>query len=172
MAAEMADPRVGQKHPIDRLPDGRIVDGRSRELACRVAGVNPLYITVRLAEYEITAFITAKNLTRRHLEAGQRALIAAELANLANGSNQHKPVTGTATGEGVGAPTPSFPTVSQSQAAELLDVSRESVTNRRRASSVSDPGSNTLTATSRLRASLWAARIAPIATRAISPRTW
>src|SRR5688572_11649836 len=52
MAAEMRDPGVGQKHPIEMLPDGRIVDGRNRELACRVAGVNPRYMTVRLAEFE------------------------------------------------------------------------------------------------------------------------
>src|SRR5437870_3142292 len=73
MAAEVADPRVGLKHPIDRLPDGRIVDGRARELACRVAGVNPHYSTVRLTESEIPAFVKAKNLTRRHLTASQRA---------------------------------------------------------------------------------------------------
>lgn len=88
MAAEIADPRVGQKHPIDVLPDGRIVDGRSRELACLVAGVTPQYTTVRLTDAEIPQFVRAKNLTRRHPSDSQLAMIAVGWANLSRGDNQ------------------------------------------------------------------------------------
>lgn len=126
MAAEIKDPRVGQKHPIDKLPDCRIIDGRSRELACLVAGVRPMCTTVRLAEYEIPAFIKAKNLTRRHLTESQRAMIAAKMANLPLGSNQHRTARATSAEGGAQAP-PSAQPISQAQAAELLDVSRDSV---------------------------------------------
>src|SRR5262245_33089491 len=36
----------GQRQPIVKLRDGRIVDGRNRELACLVAGAIPWYCTL------------------------------------------------------------------------------------------------------------------------------
>lgn len=114
MAAEMADPLVGQKLPVRHLPDGRVLDGRSRELAALVAGVNPRYEVARLTEAEVPGFVLSLNCTRRHLEPGQRAMIAAGLANMGRG----RPVN--ASREAI---TP----VTQEAAAERLDVSRASV---------------------------------------------
>jgi ParB-like chromosome segregation protein Spo0J len=57
----------GQCEPIRRLPDSRIVDGRNRELACLIAGVEPQYEPVQLTERAIPAFVDSANLHRRHL---------------------------------------------------------------------------------------------------------
>lgn len=113
MAREMADPRVGLKLPIRTLPDGRIIDGRSRELACLVARVNPRYEVARLTESEVPGFVLALNCTRRHLEPGQRAMVAAGLANLSRG----RP----------GNASRDASPVSQADAADRLGVSRRSV---------------------------------------------
>jgi hypothetical protein len=62
----------GQKLPIKLLPDGRIVDGRHRELACLIAGVEPWYETARILESEMRAFVDSLNLHRRHLDVAAR----------------------------------------------------------------------------------------------------
>lgn len=80
----------GQKDPIRRLPDGRIVDGRNRELACRVADVEPRYEECDLTGLsEIIAHVRVANDYRRHSTESQRAMIAARLGNLKRGTNQH-----------------------------------------------------------------------------------
>jgi ParB-like chromosome segregation protein Spo0J len=62
----------GQKYPIKKLPDGRVIDGRNRELAARIAGTEPRFETVRLAESEVTGYVISLNLIRRHLDGEQR----------------------------------------------------------------------------------------------------
>ncbi|WP_439625944.1 helix-turn-helix domain-containing protein [Gemmata sp.] len=65
LAADIA--AHGLKKKIKRLADGRIVDGRNRELACRISSVRPAYETVRLAEEKIPAEVASLNVHRRHL---------------------------------------------------------------------------------------------------------
>lgn len=66
---------------------GMILDGRNRARACEVAGAIP-----RMEQFpagaDPIAFVIDKNLCRRNLKDGQRALIAAELANLKDGQHQ------------------------------------------------------------------------------------
>src|SRR3954468_6968767 len=70
----------GQHYPIVRHRDGRIIDGRNRWLACRLAGVEPLS-----AVYDgedgaaLVSFVVSLNERRRHLTESQRAAIAADL---------------------------------------------------------------------------------------------
>jgi hypothetical protein len=64
------------------------------------------------------AFVVSKKLHRHHLNESQRAMVAAKLAQVVRGSNQH-----------VGISTPS-----QKDAAELLNVSRDTVLASRYAS--------------------------------------
>jgi hypothetical protein len=95
------------------LHDGAILDGRNRYDACLVAGVEPVFVPFR--GDDPVRFVLAANIHRRHLSENQRALIAAKLATLARGSNQHHREDAS-----IDAP-------SQSQAAEMLNVSRSSV---------------------------------------------
>ncbi|MBP3954898.1 hypothetical protein J8F10_06325 [Gemmata sp. G18] len=62
----------GLRESIKRLPDGRILDGRNRELACRIACVEPSYEVVDLKEDEILAFVRSLNVHRRHLSAEEK----------------------------------------------------------------------------------------------------
>jgi hypothetical protein len=55
--------------------------------------------------------MAAPNLKRRHLDESQRSMVAAKIATLPKGSNQHAPI---------GAP-------SQERAADMMNVGRRSV---------------------------------------------
>jgi hypothetical protein len=94
----------GTKRPL-------ILDGRNRLRACYEACIKPEF-----REYDgddPIAFVVSLNMKRRHLSESQRAIAAAELANLEKGqkSAAHKKAAG----------------VSQERAAKLLNVSRSSV---------------------------------------------
>lgn len=68
----------GLQEPIVLAPDGVvIVDGRNRWRACQKAGIEPRVRTLgkSYSEHEIIEFIIGANVHRRHLDAGQRALI-------------------------------------------------------------------------------------------------
>ena len=113
MAALTADIKEnGLREPIV-LRAGMILDGQNRQAACEAAGVRP--------EYEVydgedpLGFVISKNLSRRHLDAGQRAMIAAEIAKIPHGGERIK-------GQGANL---RFDTVAQ--AAAKLDVSERSV---------------------------------------------
>lgn len=98
----------GVREPV-WLYDGQILDGRNRYRAAQAMGVR-----CDFREYmgdDPAGFVISLNLHRRHLSESQRAMVAAKLANLPRGSNQHAQIC---------AP-------SQSDAAELLNVSRRSV---------------------------------------------
>lgn len=78
-------------------------------------------------------FVLGKNLHRRHLNTSQRTLVAAKLANLQNGSNQHKAKEG----------TQNCAPMSVEDAAKVLNVSPRSVTSGKQ---VLDGGSKELIA--------------------------
>src|SRR2546423_14874072 len=65
----------GLQEPI-WLYEGKILDGRNRYLACKLAGVEPCY-----QEYtrdEPVQFVISKNIQRRHMTPWQRAFVALE----------------------------------------------------------------------------------------------
>lgn len=73
----------------------KIVDGRHRYKACLEAGVEPEYqILDSDTPFEMVKDrVVAENILRRHLTVGQRAMIAASLANMTvggTGSNQYE----------------------------------------------------------------------------------
>jgi hypothetical protein len=105
-----------------------LLDGRNRLRACEIAGVEPEFRVWEGDEADIPAWIISKNVRRRHLGTGQRAMIAARLANREQGRPE--------TGKFAGIPT-------QGEAAKLLGVSERSV---RDARLVLDNGSDELIA--------------------------
>lgn len=125
----------GLREPIWLHRDGRIIDGRNRYRACELAGVAPQYRTYQGDDAGLLHFVVSLNLHRRHLDVGQRAMIADTLANMRIGDNQHRregveistPSTGDDLFGEASQPEAAAAAISQTQAAELMNVSRESV---------------------------------------------
>ena len=67
------------------LFEGKVLDGRNRLLACEEAGVSPRFEDFNDAEQTPLAFVLAKNLYRRHLTEGQKALKAEEMITSKHG---------------------------------------------------------------------------------------
>lgn len=112
----------GLREPI-WLYEGKILDGRNRYRACLETSTE-----LKTREYEghdPIGFVLSLNLKRRHLDTAQRAMVASRLATLEVGANQHVEIS----------------TPSQSKAANLLNVSRESVVSARK---VLDQGTHEL----------------------------
>ncbi len=102
----------GQREPI-WVYEGKILDGRNRFRACNAVGVTP-----RTAPYtgdDPLAFVISLNLHRRHLSESQRGMVAAAIANMAQGERTDV------------EPSANLQKVSQSQAAEMLNVSPRTV---------------------------------------------
>ncbi|RFP39440.1 S-adenosylmethionine-binding protein, partial [Klebsiella oxytoca] len=97
----------GQQVPI-LVQNGQLIDGRHRYRACCELGIEPKVEEVPV-DQSIERLVISLNQHRRHLLESQRAMIAARLANIGLGGNQH-------TGG-----------LSQQQAADDLDVSVASV---------------------------------------------
>jgi hypothetical protein len=103
--------------------EDKILDGRNRYLACKAAGVS--YFSSTYVDADPVGFVISHNLRRRHLNESQRAMIAAKLATLRRGDNQH---------------TEGLPI---GRSSELLNVSERSIG---RAREVLDKGSPELAA--------------------------
>ncbi|SDP92377.1 N6-adenosine-specific RNA methylase IME4 [Phyllobacterium sp. YR620] len=76
----------GQEEPIV-LYEGRVLDGRNRLRACVLAGVEPL--TMEYGGTDPLGFVLSHNLHRRHLSESQRAIVAANIVDWTNGTNQY-----------------------------------------------------------------------------------
>jgi hypothetical protein len=125
--AELAeDIRQHGLHEPIVLFENAILDGRNRYRACLDVGETPEFL-----EYDgddPVAFVISRNLRRRHLNESQRGMVAAKLANLPK--HIHKDDASIEA------------SVSQTDAADLLNVSRSAV---QRAKVVQDHGVPELT---------------------------
>lgn len=130
----------GLLEPIWTL-DNKILDGRNRYKACIEAGVTP--ITRPYEGDDPLGFVVAMNLNRRHLDDSQRAMVAGKIANLKNGNPAFSNSVNLPNWENTeGNGTFSEPTaVSQSAAADMMNVSTKSVTD---AKVVNNKGSESL----------------------------
>jgi ParB-like chromosome segregation protein Spo0J len=118
----------GQAYPSMRTAEGLVLDGRNRDKACQIAGVEPWYAVY--AGGDPVGFIISSNLKRRQLNESQRALIATRLATLARGQHQ-------AAGKDAEQSGPSEvqmrkfadldPAMTQAAAAAALNISKRSV---------------------------------------------
>src|SRR5262245_12048482 len=79
----------GVREPGRLDKNGNILDGRNRARACAQLGIEMPWITGAGADLDPVVFIASLNLHRRHLNESQRAIIAAKLATMKNGDNQH-----------------------------------------------------------------------------------
>jgi N6-adenosine-specific RNA methylase IME4 len=122
----------GLREPIVLL-EGLILDGRNRYRACVAAGLIPEALTapnVGQLKYfhsllraghpmppqgELLAYVISKNLQRRHLDASQRAMVAANLATMRQGERTDI------------EPSAKLQKVAQDAAAQRLNVSPRSV---------------------------------------------
>jgi N6-adenosine-specific RNA methylase IME4 len=100
-----------QTAPIT-LFDGRILDGRNRQLAADTVGVVPVYTTFTGCSEEALAFVIRHNLKRRHLNESQRAMIGARIADMQRGRQLNTSID---------------VFVSQPRAAEMMNVGVASV---------------------------------------------
>lgn len=73
----------GLREPIV-LFEGAILDGRNRYRACKAAGIEAM--TEDFSGGDPIRFVIDKNINRRHLTIGQRAMIAAQFATLKPGN--------------------------------------------------------------------------------------
>jgi N6-adenosine-specific RNA methylase IME4 len=115
----VADIEANGLHEQMIIYEDMILDGRNRYRACLAANVEPTY-TVYQGDDPVS-YVISLNLRRRHLDESQRAMVAAKLATLKRGDNQHSPIGET----------------SQTKAAALLNVGKRSV---ERAAEVRDRG--------------------------------
>lgn len=109
--------RHGQMEPVVLDSLGRLIDGRNRVRACQRLGIDVK--ETRYAGDATTQFIISHNLRRRHLTDGQRAMVAAKLAERREGRPPKHP------------DIREFPP-SQQQAADLLNVKRNQVEQARK----------------------------------------
>lgn len=104
----------GQREPV-WLYGGQIIDGRNRAAACARIGREPSVREFVGGADGLLPFVVSLNLKRRHLTESQRAMVAANIANLPQGVRADRP-----------ANLPVVP-VTQAEAATLLNVSERSV---------------------------------------------
>jgi ParB-like chromosome segregation protein Spo0J len=107
----------GLLEPVWLHRDGRIIDGRNRYRACREAGSDPKFRTFEGKDVELVPFVVSLNVHRRHLNESQRAMVAEKIANARQGERRD---------------LVEISTMTQTDAAELLNVSRETVSKARK----------------------------------------
>jgi ParB-like chromosome segregation protein Spo0J len=106
------------------LFEGKVLDGRRRQLACLRAKVAPRYAEYKGTPEEALRYVIGKNLHRRHLGESERAMVAAKIATLQQGfkrqQKSHTPIGGL-------RDTPSGTPSTQRDAAEVMSVGKRSV---------------------------------------------
>lgn len=104
-----------------------VVDGRNRVLACQELGIPYPMRVYEGKESDLLAFVLSKNLHRRQMDASQRAMVAAKIANMTHGGDRKS------------AQAAALPLVSQAEAGKRLDVSERSVRDAVKVSAKAEP---------------------------------
>lgn len=124
--ALVGDIRVNGLHDAIDLFQGKILDGRNRWRAAKAAGVELERRNFRHYHAEIygdpLAYVISKNLSRRHLDESQRAMVAARLATMRQGERTDL----------AAEPSANLPKVNQPTAAKTLSISERALRHARR----------------------------------------
>jgi N6-adenosine-specific RNA methylase IME4/ParB-like chromosome segregation protein Spo0J len=83
----VADIKAHGLHEPIVVYEDKVLDGRNRLRACTAVGIEPTF-TAYTGDDPV-AYVVSLNLRRRHLDESQRAMVAAKLATLKLGDNQH-----------------------------------------------------------------------------------
>ena len=75
----------GLRDPITLTPDGLLLDGRNRALACEIVGVEP---PTEVYHGDPWLYSLSRNKHRRHMTTDQIAMVAAKLATLEHGGDR------------------------------------------------------------------------------------
>jgi hypothetical protein len=78
----------GFLEPVEITQDDLLLDGRNRIQIGQTLGIDPPIR--RVNPPDPVAYVIGKNVSRRHLSVGQRAMVAEKLANFKHGSNQFR----------------------------------------------------------------------------------
>ena len=116
----------GVREPV-WIHKGQILDGRNRWLACEVLGIKCPTREYIGDEKALLAFVISQNLHRRHLDASQRAMVAAKIANMRQGARTDL------------QPRPDLAEVSIQDAGKLLNVSTGNVKNAKTVIAKAEP---------------------------------
>ena len=114
----------GLREPI-WLFENKILDGRNRYRACVLKDVDPL--VEHYQGKEPLGFVISKNLHRRHLTGPQRAMVAADIANMNQGERTDL------------EPSANLQKVSVADAAKMLNVSDRSVATAKQVQGEAEP---------------------------------
>jgi len=104
----------GLLEPIIVYED-KIVDGRNRYRACKLAGVTPVFEEWKQNGKSLLGWVISKNLHRRHLNETQRGVVAEKIANMPVGRNWDSNCANL------------HNKISRQEAADLLSVSKRTV---------------------------------------------
>ena len=75
----------GQRDPIALTPDGLLLDGRNRALACIMAGIEPRTV---IYDGDPWLFSLSRNKHRRHMTTDQIAMVAAGMVTTSRGGDR------------------------------------------------------------------------------------
>lgn len=122
----------GLLEPIWLHPDGRIIDGRNRYLACEQTGIEPKF-EIWDGKGSLLSFVLSLNLHRRHLESSQRAAVAVEILPILEEEKEQERRSKISHYQQTGETVEIFPpSKSRDEAADLLNTNGRYVQDAKR----------------------------------------
>lgn len=116
LVEDMSKNGYDERYPV-MIYHKQILDGRNRFLAAQEAGVEPRFAEFYTAfDDEALDYVIRSNLHRRHLTPGQRAVVAARMANMRHGGDRKSDQAANLRLD-----------ISQAEAAKTMGVSERSV---------------------------------------------